>query len=162
MTTTTYEITGLDPEALAELLHEGVDHAGVAVAPFEDADGGWPLRCCLSSSRIGDRIAIVAFSPYSWDSAYRETGPVVVHVEGCPGPHSGALPPEFDERPLVLRAYGADEGRAHTQVYDLNRLVEPGGLGPAITELLADERVELLQARHPLHGCYAFTARRPG
>jgi hypothetical protein len=160
MTTTTYEITGLDLEALAALLDAGVDHAGVPVEPFEDTQGGWPLRCCLTDSQVGDRLAIIAFSPFPWASAYRETGPVVVHVDGCPGRPDGALPPQFAGRRQLLRAYGVHDGRDHSQVYDLNRIVEPGGLDEAITALLADARVELLHARNVLPGCYSFTATR--
>jgi hypothetical protein len=155
-TTTTYEITGLDPEVLAELLEAGVDHAGAPVEPFEDAHGGWPLRCCLTDSEVGDRIAIVAFSPFPWVSAYRETGPVVVHADGCAGPRDAAVPPQFATRRQLLRVYG----RNHTQVYDLNRIVEPGHLDEEIAGLLADDRVELVQARNVLPGCYSFTARR--
>lgn len=160
MAPTTYEISGLDPEALAALLRAGVDHAGAPVESFEDSEGGWPLRCCLTDSRVGDRLAIVGFSPFPWQSAYRETGPVVVHVSGCPGPPDGSLPRQFEGRRQLLRAYGADGGREHTQVYDLHRIVEPGGLDDALVELLADERVELVQARNVLPGCYSFTARR--
>ena len=156
MTTTTYEITGLDPEVLAELLHAGVDHAGATVQPFEDADGGWPLRCCLTDSRSGDRLAIVGFSPFPWRSAYSETGPVVVHVDGCPGPHAGAVPPQFATRRQVLRVYGRD----HKQVYDLNRIAEPGALDEEIAAILTDDRVELVHARNVLPGCYSFTACR--
>ena len=160
MTTTTYAITGLDPVALAALLDSGVDHADVPVEPFEDTSGGWPLRCCLTDSRIGDQLAIIAFSPFPWSSAYRETGPVVVHVADCPGQSDRSLPPQFAERRQLLRAYGVHGGREHSQVYDLNRIVEPGGLDEAITAVLADERVELVQARNVLPGCYSFTATR--
>ena len=156
MTIATFVITGLDPTALAELLERGVDHAGVPVQPFEDTRGHWPLRCCLTDSEIGDRLAIIAFSPFPWVSAYAETGPVVVHVDGCPGPHRGGVPDQFGTRRQILRAYGA----RHAQVYDLNRIVEPGDLDAAITEVLADERVELVQARNVLPGCYSFTATR--
>ncbi len=156
MTTTSYAITGLDPHTLAELLAAGVDHAGVPVEPFEDTDGGWPLRCCLTDSQLGDRLAIVAFSPFPWVSAYAETGPVVVHVDGCPGPHRGGVPQQFETRRQILRAYG----HQHRQVYDLNRVVEPGQLDAMITEVLDDERVELVQARNVLPGCYSFTATR--
>ena len=152
----TFQITGLDPAELAELLEVGVDHAGVPVEPFEDTHGGWPLRCCLTDSRVGDRIAIVAFSPFPWASPYAETGPVVVHVDGCPGPHTGGVPPQFATRRQVLRVYG----RKHRQLYDLNRLVEPGELDDAIAELLADDRVDLVHARNVLPGCYSFTATR--
>lgn len=163
MTTTTYEVSGLDPETLAELLATGVDHSGTPVEPFEDTEGGWPLRCCLTDSQPGDQLAIVAFSLFPWQGAYRETGPVVVHVAGCPGAPEGSLPQQFEQRRQVLRAYGDAAGRAHTQIYDLHCIVGPGaGLGDAIATILDDDRVEFVQARNVLPGCYSFTARRPG
>ncbi|QIG45017.1 DUF1203 domain-containing protein [Nocardioides anomalus] len=150
----TYRITGADPDALADLLHRCVDHAGNRVAPFEDDDGGWALRCCLTDSVPGDQIAVVAFSPFPWRSAYAETGPVVVHVAGCPGPPDGTLPPQFHERRQVLRVYGHDR----RQAYDLHRVVEPGGLAEALEALVADERVECVHARNVVAGCWSFAA----
>lgn len=155
-------ISGLDPEALSRLRATGVDHAGSPVQPFRDDGGGWPLPCCLQDSAVGDLLAIVAFSPFPWDGPYRETGPVVIHAEPCAG-WDGTLPGPFEDRRQVLRAFGADGGRDRTQVYDQHRLVEPGtGLLRAIGEVLADPRVEFVQARNVLSQCYSFTASRPG
>lgn len=154
-------ISGLDPEALTRLRATGVDHAGNEMQTFHD-DGAWPLRCCLRDSTVGELLAIVAFSPFPWDSPYRETGPVVIHAEACAG-WDGSLPPAFEDRRQVLRAFGADGRRDRTQVYDRHRLVEPGeGLLRSIREVLADPRVEFVQARNVLSQCYSFTAARVG
>lgn len=157
MTPMTSAYVGTDLEQLARLRDRGVDHNGVPVESFVDVDGGWPLRCCLRDSRLQDELAIVAWSPFPWNGAYRSTGPVVIHTRACADPADGRFPPQFDERRQVLRAYGTH----HRLVYDLNRIVEPAaGLAKAIDEMLLDERVAFVQAYNLLAGCYSFTATR--
>jgi Protein of unknown function (DUF1203) len=150
-------IVGTDPEQLSVLRATGIDHHGLPVESFVDTGGGWPLRCCLRDSTIGDELAIVAWSPFSWNGAYRTTGPIVIHARACAQPSDGSFPPEFADRRQVLRAYGADD----RLVYDLNRIVEPGeGLAEVVDVLLADPRVEFVQSFSVLSGCYSFTAHR--
>ena len=159
MTTT---FSGLNPDELAQVLAHGIDHAGNPVTPFVDNDGGWPLRCCLTDSAPGEQLAIIAFSNFPWTSAYRTTGPVVVHAEPCAG-SSGDYPVQFEARDQVVRAYGRDGGRERALVYDLNTLVPAGGgLADEIERILADPRVEFVQAANVLAGCYSFTARHNG
>ena len=96
--------SGIDPDDLRNVLADGVDHGGNAIEPFVDHEGGWPLRCCLNDSDPGDRVAIIAWSPFDWDGPYREVGPVVVHVDGCDGTaETETLPTALDESPMVLR-----------------------------------------------------------
>jgi hypothetical protein len=105
-------------------------------------------------------LAIIAFSPFPWNSPYRETGPVVVHGDSCPGTTS-AYPSQFDQRDQVVRVFGDDGGRHHTQVYELNRLVRAGdGLKAAVQEILCDDRVEFVHVHNVLSQCYSFTATR--
>lgn len=85
---------------LAAILDAGTDHGGNPVARFEDQSGGWPLRCCLTDSVRGDQLAIIALSPFPWDSAHRETGPVVLHTETCGGA-SRSFPAQFETRDQV-------------------------------------------------------------
>jgi hypothetical protein len=59
-------VVPLDPARLAALRGTGIDHGGNTVAPFVDDDGGWALRCCLRDSVAGERLAIVAWQPFSW------------------------------------------------------------------------------------------------
>jgi hypothetical protein len=153
-------IEGIEPASLAAVLASGVDHGGNAITPVVDAEGGWQLRCCLADSRVGDRIAVVAWSPFAWDGPFREVGPIVVHAEGCPATwQQPAVPEQFDARPLVLRPYSDD----HRIAYDLVRRVDPGeGVADAVAALLREPGVAEVHARNPLAGCFAFAARRTG
>lgn len=151
---------GMGRAELTEMLQVGRDHGGSPVEPFVDSAGGWPLRCCLKASVEGDRIAIVGFSPFPWDGPYRETGPVVIHADGCRG-SSGAFPERFETRDQVVRAFGDDAGRRHTQVYDLNRVVPARtGLRSVIESVLADDRVEFVHVHNLVAQCFSFAAYR--
>lgn len=149
--------SGIDVAALAAAIAEGVDHGGNRIEPFVDPDGGWPLRCCLQSSVAGERLAIIAWSPARWAGPYREVGPIVVHVDGCPAPWGvrDHLPDPLGGRPMVLRPYSAD----HRIVYSLVRHLPDGGdLTAAIDTLLAHPDVVEVHGRNWTGGCYAFTA----
>jgi len=157
MITTTPAFSGIDTDELDRVLASGLDHGGNAIDVFDDPDGGWPLRCCLTDSRAGARIAIIAWSPFDWTGPYRETGPVVVHADGCSGTATISLPKDLDSRPMVLRPYGHDRRIA----YDLVRHVPEGeSLTFHISELLTHERVDMVHGRNVTGGCYSFTARR--
>lgn len=150
-------VTGLDRDGLERMWRTGKDVAGNELDAFVDADGGWPLRCCLTDSAPGGRVAVVAWNPYPWTGPYAETGPVVVHAEPCAGPATAGVPPQFLTRPQRLRPYGRDRRIA----YPLIRLVDgDGSLADAVAELLAHDEVDFVQARNVAAGCYSFTVRR--
>ena len=156
MQNVTYE--GIDAAEYRRVIAAGVDHGGNDIVPFVDERGGWPLRCCLTDSAAGDGLAIIAWSPFPWQGAYTETGPIVVHANGCAGlaPTTG-LPRGFDAREITLRPYTPDRGIAYHRVQH----VEPGdGLAARIDELLDHDDVDFVHARNRTGGCYAFTARR--
>ena len=79
--------------------------AADAARTFIDDEGGRPLRCCLRDSRPGERLALVAVTPEGPQGAYRETGPVFLHADGCSGPTGTGYPEEFRRRTQVFRAY---------------------------------------------------------
>ncbi|MEM9745728.1 MAG: DUF1203 domain-containing protein [Actinomycetota bacterium] len=107
----------IDRDELARVLAAGLDHGGNAIEPFVDADGGWTMRCCLTDSTPGDRIALIAWSPFRWDGPYRETGPVVVHADDCPrAGELRRLPPSIDQRSMELRPYTIDRRIAYDHV----------------------------------------------
>lgn len=149
--------TGIDNTQLGEALSHGVDHGGNPIEPFVDAEGGWPLRCCLANSAPGDRIAIIAWSPFDWDGPYREVGPIVVHASGCEGPNqTAALPPSLDQAAMVLRPY-----RDRRISYGDVRHIEAGqSLSVQVDEMLQLDGIEFVHGRNVTGGCYAFTARR--
>lgn len=150
---------GIDRARLAAVLAAGVDDGGNAIEPFVDDEGGWPLRCCLQDSAVGERVAIIAWSPFDWSGPYREIGPVVVHADACPTPPArlARLPDALDARPMVLRPYS----HSHRIVYELvTHLPHGGGLAEHADRLLAHPDVAEVHGRNWTGGCYAFTARR--
>ena len=154
----TYE--GIDPTEHARVLDAGIDHGGNPIDAFVDREGGMPMRCCLADSVAGDTVAIVAWSPFPWQSAYTETGPIFIHAAGCPGREAtNTLPVEFEGRHITLRPYNRDR----TIDYDRVRHVPAGGgLIATIDELLGEDGVEFVHGRNRTGGCYAFTARSAG
>jgi len=156
MTSVIFE--GIQPTDLREVLASGVDQGGNPIQPFIDADGGWPMRCCLADSLPGDEVAIIAWSPFRWQGPYRETGPIVVHTNGCSSAwQAAALPEEFDQRPMILRPYGAE----HSILYELVSPISAGsGLNAAVGALLERPEVAEVYGRNVRGGCFAFVARR--
>lgn len=150
--------SGIDPTELSEVLAAGEDCNGVAIQPFIDEEGGWPMRCCLADSQPGEEVAIIAWSPYAWNGPYRETGPIVVHTAGCAGTwQQPSLPGEFDRRRMTLRPYDAD----HRILYDLVVAVPEGGSLTALTaNLLERPEVAEVYGRNISGGCFAFVARQ--
>ncbi|MER7463522.1 DUF1203 domain-containing protein [Streptomyces sp. NPDC097981] len=145
------------------------DDAGRPCLPYEDPEGGAPLRCCLRRSRPGERIALVSYAPLRrWAAetgadpgAYDEQGPVFIHAAGCGGPagvpghpfaHPGALRTvrRYDDRGRILG------GRA------LSLGEEPdAALEEALAEAFADPEAALVHVRATEFGCFLFEARRP-
>lgn len=149
---------GVDHQQYLEVLDRGVDHGGNPIEPFVDAEGGWPLRCCLADSAPGDRIAIIAWSPFPWRGAYAETGPIVVHAEPCEGVAPlDHLPTEFDSRPMTLRPYTHDH-RIHYE--RVTHLPTGAGITAAVVQLLGDPDIAEVYGRNATGGCFAFRASR--
>ena len=146
--------SGIDRTELRRVLAAGVDHGGNPIEAFEDETGGWPLRCCLSDSRAGERIAIIAWSPFPWSGPYREVGPIVV-----PTPDRvdlSHLPDSLDRAPMVVRPYDHQHRIAYAKV----RHVPAGGsLTAVVRELLDDETIDFVHGRNVTGGCFSFEAR---
>ena len=129
--------------------------AAGATRSWTDAEGGAQLRCCLRHSRPGERIALVAVTPEGPRGAYRETGPVFLHADGCPGRSGTGFPDDFRDRERVFRAYDATGSITGGDV------VPPGdGHEEAARRLLDRPEVAFVQVRNVVHGCYVLTIRR--
>jgi hypothetical protein len=120
-----------------------------------DEEGGAPLRCCLRDSVPGERVALVSVAPPGPAGAYRETGPVFLHADGCAGPASPGYPEAFRGRRQVFRAYDATGSIVGGEV------VESGTGQEAVAErLLADPSIAFVQSRNVVYGCFMWTMRR--
>jgi hypothetical protein len=157
MSTATPVVVALDPARLAELRANGVDHGGNPVEPFVDESGEWPLRCCLTDSQVGDRIAVVAWRPFRWSGAYAEVGPVVIHAEECAGFVPGDVPLQFEARRQIVRPYTAE----HRIAYDHVRLVEEHeSLTDALADVFEHPEVDSALVRNVMAGCLSFAVVR--
>lgn len=150
--------TGIDRIELRRLLAAGTDHGGNTIESFVDHEGGWTMRCCLTDALPGDRIAIVAWSPMPWAGPYAETGPIVVHVDGCASDGTCAeLPAQLEARPMTLRPYGPDRRIAYHHV---RHVADHEPTSNIVDELLDLDDVDFVHGRNVTGGCYAFTATR--
>ncbi|MFE2876228.1 DUF1203 domain-containing protein [Streptomyces roseus] len=145
------------------------DDAGRPCAPYEDPEGGAPLRCCLRRSRRGERIALVSYAPLRrWAAeagvdpgAYDEQGPVFIHAEGCGGPAGGEGHPFAQSGALrTVRRYDAGGRILGGRALFLGE--EPdAALEAALAEAFADQRAALVHVRATEFGCFLFEVRRP-
>ena len=151
------DIHGAEASRLATLRSSGVDHGGNPVESFLDEAEGWPLRCCLRDSRPGERLAIVAWSPFPWQGVYAEVGPIVIHRDDCGGRQELGVPLQFLSRRQIVRPYGHD----HRIAYDDVAIVEPDGSLPTVLrDVLSRDWIDFALVRNVSAGCYSFTARR--
>jgi hypothetical protein len=118
------------------------------------AEGGEPLRCCLTLAAPGAEIALIAHRPSGLGGPYAEVGPVFVHVSGCAGFSSDGFPADFAERRAVLRPYDALGGMLEGVV------AEPGMSEVELKRLFDDPAVATVQVRNVIAGCWNFTVRR--
>ncbi|MCX5198232.1 DUF1203 domain-containing protein [Streptomyces sp. NBC_00249] len=144
------------------------DDAGRPALPYEDPEGGAPLRCCLRPSSPGERIALVTYAPLRrWAAgrgidpgAYDEQGPVFVHAAPCtPDPAAG----HPFAHPGALRAVRRYDGAGHILGGRVLTLGEDGDaqLDAALQEAFADPRTVLAHVRAVEFGCFLYEVRRP-
>ncbi len=160
--TTTWQVLAVPADVLGELRRS--DDAGNPPRLVTDAGGGSPLRCCLSVSRPGERIALVSYAPLRrWvrdtgadPGAYDETGPVFIHPQDCGGPADDGYPAAYLSSRRVLRAYGADGTILFGRLTDAAELRDQATAGRVLTEMFADPRVAVVHARAVEFGCFTF------
>ncbi|MGW6705995.1 DUF1203 domain-containing protein [Streptomyces sp. NPDC054956] len=154
------------PSVLASL--RVLDDAGRPCLPYEDPEGGAPLRCCLRRSDPGERIALVSYAPLRrWAAetgadpgAYDEQGPVFVHAADCAGPVAGAgLPFSHPGSLRTARRYDAGGHILGGSVLSLAEEPETV-VEEALAEAFADPRTALVHVRSAEFGCYLFEVRR--
>ena len=146
-------VSAIAPDRLDAMRADQHDERGNPLAAFA-AEGWEPLRCCLAFPNAGDRIALIAYTPFEQSSPWAETGPVYVHPDACAGYRSPErLPDRMRTGPKILRTYRADA----TLDYDHITLVPAGvDLEPTLRDLLALDDVSTVHVRAVLSQCFAF------
>ncbi len=154
-TDTTFQIRPIPAHVFDAVREGGVDVWGSPVEHIR-AEGGEPLRCCLSDALPGDQLILFCYEPPLPASPYREIGAVLAHAASCGGAHvTDEYPSDWFGRPQVLRAYD-ERGWIHqaTRIHDGHDPVA------VITEMLADPHVVQIHSRNVAWGCYMFSITR--
>lgn len=161
--TKTFTVHAIAPDVVEALRVQ--DDAGRTPQPFEDADGGSPLRCCNRLSTPGERIVLASYSPlHRWAATspgadpgpYDETGPVFLHARRCDGPAHDDFPDDYRGLPRVLRAYDAQGHIVGGEV------IAEGDMHPerTIDKVFSDPQVAFVHARALVAGCFTFAVER--
>lgn len=166
--TTAYVPRPIDPTALKQL--RTTDDAGRPCAPYVDAEGGDPLRCCLRPIAPGEKVALVSYAPLRrWAAetgatpgAYDEQGPVFIHAEECHGPAADSTEYPF-ARPGALRTLRRYNAEGRIVGGRLLEIPDPAteGFDAALAEAFGDPEVALVHVRAVEYGCFHFEVRRP-
>lgn len=165
--TARHVVRPIEPAVLREL--RDTDDAGATRTPCTDTEGGAPLRCCLRSSRAGERVTLVTYAPLrrwaaeNWarPGAYDEQGPVFIHADPCEGPAGDTAGYPF-ARPGALRAvrrYDSEGRIAGGRLLEIPEAAEEG-FDEAFAEAFADPEVALVHVRAVEYGCFHFEVRR--
>lgn len=151
-----FVIERIPADVLASVRATGTGHDGVPAARAT-ANGGEPVRCCLTDARPGDELILFGYAPPLPDtSPYQETGAVYAHAGECPTePAPDRYPSDWYGRPQVLRAYDR-RGWIHPS----SRTHDGRAPEREIAEILADPDVVEVHSRNIVYGCYMFTVRR--
>ena len=119
----------------------------------------WQLRCCLADSQVGDRIAVIVWSPFRWDGPFRETGPIWC-TSTVARAHGSSLP--FPSSSTIVRwCCGPTALITRSPTTSSAAWMRGTGMADALGALLHEPRVEV-HGRNPLAGCFVFAARRGG
>jgi hypothetical protein len=157
MTTTTvrFQIRAIPAEVLDGARCGGVDVSGNPVEHLV-AEGGEPLRCCLRDATAGEQAILFGYEPAIPAGPFREIGAVFAHAEPCEGPaHLDSYPPDWRDRPQVLRAYDR-----RGWIHDTTRIHDGADPEAVIAEMLADPDVVCIHSRNVAWGCYMFAVTR--
>src|SRR5690606_3431749 len=107
-------------------------------------------RVSLEDARAGERLVLVNHASNAVEGPYRSAFAIFVREGAAQARYIGELPPVFQGRALSLRAYGATGDLVTAR---LSPTVDEHE--PAIRELLADLRVDRIDAHNAAHGCFA-------
>ena len=154
-----YIVSGLDPARYAPLfaLPDVALGRHGARRVIADADRGYPCRVSLEEARPGERLLLVNHASNAVDGPYRSAFAIFVREGAAQARYIDELPPVFQGRPLSLRAYDAMGDLVAARLSPAADGHEPG-----IRELLADPRIDHIDAHNAAYGCFAARIDRHG
>ena len=153
----TYRIQGLDPARFAHLV--GLPDAELAahgvVRMTADAPTGFPCRVQLDDVQPGETVLLLNHVSHDGPNPYRASHAIFVDETAAEAAvYLDTIPPALDRRILSLRAF--DQAGMMSDA----ALAQPGEADAAIRRLLADSRVDHIDAHNATRGCFAARIER--
>ena len=153
----TYKITGLAPSQFAHLVGLSEDELARQGAARITADGrpSFPCRIQLDDAKAGETLLLVNHVSHEGNNPYRASHAIFVseHAKQA-AVYKDEIPPALARRILSLRAF--DKNGMMTDA----ALAEPGQADAAIRRLLADDKVDHIDAHNATRGCFAARIER--
>ncbi len=150
-------VSAIDPARLSAIRSRGHDESGHSLLPLP-AEGGEPLRCCLTLATVAEAIALIAYRPFTVSSPWAETGPVFIHADECSGySRSDQLPERLRTGPRVLRTYRADGSLDYA---DITVVEKDQDIEAALLDLLQRPTVATVHVRALAAQCFTYAVTR--
>lgn len=153
----TYRISGLEPKKFAHLVglsdEELSEHGAVRMTA--NGQPSFPCRIQLDDAKAGEALLLVNHLSHEGNNPYRASHAIFVSERAAEAAvYMDEIPPALDRRILSLRAFDRDGMMVDAA------LAQPGEADPVIRRLLADERVDHLDAHNAIRGCFAARVER--
>jgi hypothetical protein len=153
----TYKITGLEPSQFAHLVGLGDEELAVHGAARMTATGqpSFPCRIRLDDAKAGETLLLVNHVSHDGNNPYRASHAIFVSESATEAAvFEDEIPPALARRTLSLRAFDAAGMMTDAA------LAQPGEADAAIRRLLADDRVDHIDAHNATRGCFAARVQR--
>ena len=153
----TYRITGLEPSQFAHLIGLSDEQLALLGAVRMTANGqpSFPCRIQLDDARAGETLLLVNHVSHEGNNPYRASHAIFVSESAREAAvYEDEIPPALARRILSLRAFGRDGMMTDAA------LVQPGEADAAIRRLLADDKVDHIDAHNATRGCFAARIER--
>jgi hypothetical protein len=152
----TYRIKGLDRGSFERFFAMDDEDLARHGARRVIADNPrYPCRVSLEDAAVGESMILLNHVSNDVDGPYRATHAILVReTTGEAATLVDRTPPVFETRTLSLRAFDA------AGEIVASRLSPPDGHDAAIRALLADPRVDHIDAHNAGHGCFSARIER--
>lgn len=153
----TYKITGLDPSSFAHLVGLSDEELAAHGAARMIADGrpSFPCRVQLDDAQAGETLLLVNHVSHDGNNPYRASHAIFISETATEAAvYQDEIPPALARRVLSLRAFDA------TGMMTDAALAQPGEADSRIRGLLADARVDHIDAHNATRGCFAARIER--
>lgn len=148
----TYQITGISPDQL-----ENIAKAAGTVRVSASSKPGFPCRVTLEDAEPGEELLLFHHVSHDVDSPYRSSYAIYARPGAkVAARYQDAIPPIFADRPLGMRAFGADA------MLKTASLSMPGEADKTIRQLFELEEVAYIDVHNAAHGCFAARVERFG